>query len=61
MLLCREHGGFSLKDIADAFGIERYTTVASAISRCRDKAAQDTDLAEGLAELRQAIRKMHNA
>lgn len=61
MLLCRQHGGFRLLDIADAFGIEHYTTVASAISRCRDKADKDSNLARELSALKQRIRKMRNA
>jgi putative transposase len=61
MLLCRQSGGFSLRTIANAFGIERYTTVASAIGRCRDKAVYDTDLARVLAILKSRIRKMRNA
>ena len=61
MLLCRQYAGFRLQELADAFGIARYTTVASAISRCRDKAAHDAGLAQELAELKQAIPGMRNA
>jgi chromosomal replication initiation ATPase DnaA len=35
MIFCRQFGRFSLRDIADAFGIEQYTTVASTIERNR--------------------------
>ena len=61
MVLCRECGGFSLRAIADAFGVDRYTTVASAIGRCRDKEVQDSGLARKLATLKGRIRKMRNA
>jgi REP element-mobilizing transposase RayT len=61
MLLCRQCGGFKLRDIADAFGVKQYTTVASAISRCRNQADNDLNLARELDALKQAIQKMRNA
>ena len=61
MVLCRQCGGFSLRDIADAFGIERYTTVASTIGRCSDMADKDAHLARELAALKARIRKIRNA
>jgi hypothetical protein len=61
MMLCRRCGGFKLRDIADAFGIASYTTVASAISRLGEKARQDADLAREIDSLKQQIQIMRNA
>jgi len=60
MMLCRRCGGFKLRDIADAFGIARYTTVASAISRLGEKARQDADVAREIEILHMQINKMRN-
>lgn len=56
---CRWCGLFNLRDIADAFVIEPYTTAASAIGR--DEAAQDAKIALELAALKRKMRNMRNA
>lgn len=61
MLLARQYGGFTLRQIGEGFGIRSYTTVASAIDRCRNKAGRDPALAGELARLRERLKKMRNA
>lgn len=61
MMLCRRCGGFKLRDIADAFGIARYTTVASAISRLGEKAKHNAALAREIDSLHKQVYEMRNA
>ncbi|MBT8136082.1 MAG: transposase [Gammaproteobacteria bacterium] len=61
MLLGQQYGGLTLRDLADTFGPTSYTTVASAISRCRDRATRDPAVAGELAWLRTRLSKMRNA
>jgi chromosomal replication initiation ATPase DnaA len=60
-MLCRRYGGFKLRDIADAFGIARHTTIASANSRCGEKARQNCDLARAIDSLQKQIHKLRSA
>jgi len=57
MALCRNPGGLTLKEIADAFGVSHYSSVSVAASRLKGRLAKDPvlrDLVDGI------IGKLHS-
>ena len=57
LALCRNPGGFTLNEIADAFGVSHYSSVSVAASRLKARLAKDPvlqDLVDGI------IGKLHS-
>ncbi len=55
MALCRNPGGYRLREIATALNVRSYSTVGMTVRRLKEKLDQEPDLASTIAELRRRI------
>jgi len=55
MALSRRPGGYSLKEIAEAFQVGHYSSISVAIRRLQDRVTADRELAKTLVTLRKSL------